>query len=256
MTNDHSGSARGVKSDETLVEILAHLREVDGAGVTDIATHLGLAKSTVHDHLSTMVDHGFVVKRGSTYRLGLEFFGYGQYVRAGFDVYEAAKPVVDELADTTDEMVWLTVHQRGQIMYLYGHAGDTNVNENALLGSWTYMHCNSSGKAILAHLPREDVEYAIDRYGLPARTENTITDRDELFAELERIRERGYALNLGEDLAGIHAVSVPLRYEERVRGALAFAGPAHRVTRERCESELVERLMASANDVELNLAYR
>ncbi len=256
MTNNRPSSARGVQSDETLLAILGHLRETDGAGVTELANHLGLAKSTVHNHLATMRDHDFVVKHGDTYTLGLEFFSYGQYVRTRFEVYEAAKPVIDDLADTTDEMVWLIVHQRGQIMYLYGHAGDTNVNENALIGSWAYMHCNSSGKALLAHLPEEDVEYAIDRHGLPARTKNTITDRDELYAELERIREQGYALNLGEDLAGIHAVSVPLCHEEEVHGALAIAGPAHRVTRERCESEFVEELFASANDVELNLAYR
>jgi DNA-binding IclR family transcriptional regulator len=50
-------------------------------------------------------------------------------------------------------------------------------------------------------------------------------------------------------------VSVPLVFEGRVHGALAVAGPAHRVSRDRCESELVEELFAAANDVELNLAY-
>jgi DNA-binding IclR family transcriptional regulator len=107
-----------VQSDETLVSILAHLRERDGAGVTELATPLGIAKSTVHNHLSTMLDHGFVVKRGTEYHLGLQFFEYGQYVRTQYEVYEAAKPVVDDLADTTDEMVWLIVHERGRIMYL------------------------------------------------------------------------------------------------------------------------------------------
>lgn len=255
MANNRA-SSRGVKSDETLLTILGHLQETGGAGVTELASHLGLAKSTVHDHLSTMVEHGFVVKRDGEYQLGLQFFNYGQYVRTQFEVYGAAKPVVDALIETTDEMVWLLAHERGRIMYLYGHAGDTDIDENNLIGSWAYMHCNSSGKAILAHLPDEDVEYAVERYGLPPRTGNTITDRDELDAELERIREQGYALNLGEDLEGIHAVSVPLRFEEEIQGALAIAGPAHRVTRERCETELAERLFAAANDVELNLAYR
>jgi DNA-binding IclR family transcriptional regulator len=254
MPNEHT-NPRGVKSDETLLAIIDHLRAVDGAGVTELARQLGLAKSTVHNHLSTMVDHGFVVKRGGSYRLGLQFFNYGHRVRTGFEVYGAAKPVVDELAGTTDEMVWLIVHEQGRIMYLYGHAGRTNINENTLIGSWAYMHCNSSGKAILAHLPEAEVEYVVEQHGLPERTTNTITDRGELDAELERIREQGFALNLGEDLEGVHAVSVPLRYEEEVLGALAIAGPAHRVSRERCESELVERLFASANDVELNLAY-
>jgi IclR family acetate operon transcriptional repressor len=252
---DDSANRRGVKSDETLISIVDHLREAGGAGVTELATHLGLAKSTVHNHLATMREHGFVVKRGDTYQLGLQFFNYGHQVRTRYRVYEAAKPVIDELAGITDEMVWLLVHERGRIMYLYGRAGKTDINENTLIGAWAYMHCNSSGKAILAHLPEPDVEYVIERYGLPARTANTITDPDELYAELAEIREQGFALNMGEDLEGIHAVSVPLIFEDEVHGALAIAGPAHRVSRDRCETELAEQLFGFANDIELRLAY-
>ena len=255
MTNGNAGDG-GVKSDETLFSIVEHLAEVDGAGVTELAARTGLAKSTVHDHLASLVAHDFVEKRGSTYHLGLQFFSYGQSVRNRYDVYEAATPIVDDLVEETGEMGWLMTHQRGRVMYLYGRAGRTNVNANTLIGSWAHMHCNSGGKAILAHLPESAVDDVVERYGLPARTANTITERDELTAELERVREQGYALNLGEDLEGIHAVGVPLLFEEEIHGALAVAGPAHRVSRERCEDELAERLKASTNDVELNLAYR
>lgn len=246
---------RGVKSDETLFSIVRHLIEADGAGVTELAGRLDLAKSTVHDHLSTMRDHGFVVKRGETYHLGLQFFRYGQQVRTRFDVYGAARPVIDELERATGEMAWLLVYENGRVMYLYGRPGETDVDADSLVGSWAYMHCNSGGKAILAHLPPSEVEFVVDRRGLPARTSNTITDPDELREELERVRERGYALNLGEDLEGIHAVGVPLLFEDEVLGALAIAGPAHRVTRERCESGLVEQLFAARDDIELRLAY-
>jgi len=55
--------------------------ELDGAGVTELANQLDVAKSTIHGHLTSMRAHGFVVKRGTEYRLGLGFFDYGQYVR-------------------------------------------------------------------------------------------------------------------------------------------------------------------------------
>ncbi|QLG64172.1 IclR family transcriptional regulator [Halorarum salinum] len=255
MTGDRARGG-GVKSDETLFSIVEHLREVDGAGVTELADRTGLAKSTVHDHLASMEAHDFVVKRGASYHLGLQFFSHGQYVRNQYDVCGAAKPIVDELEGTTGEMVWLLTHQNGRVMYLYGRAGRTNVNANTLVGSWAYMHCNSGGKAILAHLPDGAVEDVVDSHGLPARTPNTVTDADALREDLTAIRERGYALNMGEDLEGIHAVAAPLLFEEEVHGALAIAGPAHRVSRERCEDELVDHLRAAANDVELNLAYR
>ena len=254
MSKDHT-SRRGVKSDETLFSVFAYLWGADGAGVTELAAELDLAKSTVHNHLTTMSDHGFVVKRDGKYRLGLELFRYGQHVRTGFDVYEAARPVVDDLVDSIDEMVWLFVPENGRVMPLYGHAGQTDLNVSTILGTWEYMHCTAGGKAVLAHCDDAAVEATIERHGLPARTSNTITDPEALFEELEQIREQGYALNLGEDLEGIHAVAVPVVFEDEVRGSLAVAGPAHRVGRERCENEIAERLFASADDVELNLAY-
>ncbi|MFC7203279.1 IclR family transcriptional regulator [Haloferax namakaokahaiae] len=254
MKDGHT-ERRMVKSDETLLSIVEYLREADGAGVTEIANHLKLAKSTVYDHLVTMREYGFFVKRGQRYHLGLQFFSYGQYVRNQFKIYEAAKPVVDRLTERTGEMVWLIAHENGRIMYLYGHAGATDINANSLIGSWAYMHCNSAGKAILAHLDDSEVEQIIQRHGLPARTEYTTTDPDELRDELTTIRQQGFALNMGEDLEGIHAIGVPLLFDEEVQGALAVAGPAHRVTRERCEEELAEQLFAARNDIELNLVY-
>jgi DNA-binding IclR family transcriptional regulator len=118
------------------------------------------------------------------------------------------------------------------------------------------MHCNSGGKAILAHLPESAVRDVVDAHGLPRRTDRTITDPDRLFDELDRIRERGYALNRSEDLAGIHAVGVPLLVDGEVQGALSVAGPAHRLSQERCEGAVLDRLRAATDEIDLTLAYR
>lgn len=245
----------GVKSDETMLAVLAALRGAGGKGVTELAGELDVAKSTVHDHLSTMREHGFVVQRGDEYHLGMELFSYGQEVRTDAEVYRAARPVVDDLVAETGEMVWLLTPEQGRMMYLYGRAGETSVDVNTILGSWEYMHCTSGGKAILAHYDEDQVDEVVERHGLPARTANTISERDALAEELETVHEQGYALNLGEDLEGIRAVAVPLLYEDEIHGSIAVAGPAHRLSRERCEGEILDALRASNNDVELNLAY-
>lgn len=254
--SERDAGRKGVKSDETLFTLIEQLKASDGAGVTELAARTGLAKSTVHGHLTTMVDRGFVVKDDGEYRLGLEFLHYGQYARNQYRIYDVAKTMVDDLVAEVGEMVWLMTHENGRVMYLYGRGGKTEINVNTLVGSWAHMHCNSGGKAILSQLPEDRVDAIVDRHGLPAKTPNTITDRAELFEELERTRERGYALNLSEDLTGIHAVGVPLVHENSVRGALAIAGPAHRLDRERCGTELAEELRAATNDVMLNLAYK
>ena len=253
--NGADGSST-VKSDETLLAIIEQLKALDGAGVTKLARDLDLAKSAVHKHLQTMVEHGYVVNENGTYRIGLQFLNDGEYVRNSYDVYHAAKSQVDALAAETEEMVWLIVEENGRGMYLYGARGETEIAIESILGSWTTLHNNSGGKAILAHLPEEHVNRILDRQGLPKETQNTITDREELFADLERVRERGYATNHGEDLEGIYAIGVPLFFEGELRGALSVAGAARRFRREGREADLVDRLLTAADDIEVNLAYQ
>lgn len=253
MKQDHAG---GIESDETLFDIVEHLRQLDGAGVTELAEELGLAKSTVHGHLTTLRERGFVVKRSGRYELGLRFFEYGQYVRSQLEIVQSGTAVVAQLEEETREMVWLLTHQNGKAIYVYGRSGDNDIDIDTILGTRTHMHYNSGGKAILAHLPESEVRHVVDTHGLPARTSNTITDPERLLAELDRVREQGYALNLSEDLDGIHAVGVPLTVDGEVQGALSVAGPAHRMPKERCEGDVLDRLRAATDEIDLTLAYR
>lgn len=245
-----------IKSDETLFAIIEQLKERDGAGITELASELDMAKSSIHKHLKTMSEYGYVVKRNDTYHIGLQFLNVGEYARDSYDLYHAAKSQIHDLAAETGEMVWLIVPENGLSWFLYGAKGNTEISEEAIIGSRAYLHHNSGGKAILAHLPSDEVERIIDEHGLPSKTENTITDRETLWTELETIRERGYAVNRGEDIAGIHAIGVPLMFEGEVRGALCVAGAARRVTRNEREGDLAELLLAAADDVEVNLAYQ
>ena len=249
-------TGKGIKSDGTLFDIIELLRELDGAGVTELAQQLDVAKSTVHGHLTTMREYRFVVKRGQQYYLGLGFFDYGQYVRGQLDIFRSGMLAVDRLEKETGEMSWLITHEGGKAMYVYGRGGENDININTILGTWVHMHCNSGGKAILAHLPRSETDRIIDQHGLPKRTGNTITSRSELHEELAQIREQGYALNLSEDLEGIHAIGIPLLFEGEIQGALSIAGPAHRLPKARCEGEVLDQLQAATNEIEMNLAYR
>ncbi|WP_336022886.1 IclR family transcriptional regulator [Halobellus salinisoli] len=251
-----SHESRGIKSDETLFDIIEHLRRLDGAGVTELAERLDIAKSTVHGHLTTLVGRGFVVKRGREYHLGLRFFEYGQYVRGQLDIFQSGLAAVDRLERETGEMSWLITHQNGKAIYVYGRGGNNDINVNTILGTRDHMHYNSGGKAILAHLPDDEVDRIVDQHGLPSRTENTITDRKRLDEELRQIRQQGYALNLSEDLEGIQAIGVPLTVAGEIQGALSVAGPAHRMSKERCEGEILDHLRAATDEIDLTIAYR
>ncbi len=253
MTESNSQTVQAV---ETAFDIVTVLQARDGAGVTEIATELGLSKSSVHKHLATLVEQRCVVKENQEYRLGLEFFQYGGYVRNQYEVFHKAKPRVRELAEETGEMVWLIVEENGMAMYLFGDGGSLDINVDALVGTWTHLHLNSGGKAILSEYPEERVRDIFRDSRIPKRTPHTITEIDELLAELERTRERGYALNLEEDLKGIHAIGAPIVHRNEVKGALSIAGAANRLTEERCHDEYADLLLTAVNDLELNLTYK
>ena len=251
----NSDSGRSVKSNETLFAIIESLKKSDGAGVTELADRLDLAKSTVHKHLVSLERHRYVVNENGRYRLGLGFFHTGVYVRNQYEVYHAAKSRINALAEEVDEAAWLIVPENGLGMFVYGVPRNESFSFDSAIGTWVYLHANSAGKAILAHLPEEEVQRVIDRHGLPAQTENTITDRDELFAELERTRERGYAMNFQEDLRGLHAIATPVIRDGRPVAAVTIAGAANRLTEERIEEELYESLLEAVDDIELRLVY-
>lgn len=244
-----------IRSDVTLFSIIEHLMEEDGASVTEMSNELGMAKSGVHKHLKTMEKHGYAVKEDGKYRLGLQFFNRGVYTRTQYDIPQAVRPLISEMAEQTNESAWCIVPEGGRGMVLYGASENDSIHPDSLIGSWIHLHAHSGGKAIMAHLSRSEIDAILDRHGLPAKTRSTITARDELLKELDRIREDGYAFNFGEDIEGIHAVGVPVVIEGDVLGALAIAGAANRLTKEYCETKLVPLLKSAVDDLELSYVY-
>lgn len=243
-----------VKSDLTLLAILRCVRESDGVRLTEVAEELDLAKSTVHGHLKTLATDGFVTKRGEEYHLGLRFLDYGVQARNRRRIYDAAQPMVEKLATETGERTWCIVEENRRAVYLCGATGDNPVKTPHRAGRHSELHHLAGGKAILAHLPDERVHGIVAEVGLPPVTDHTITDPDELMAELERVRERGVAYNLEESMEGLHAIGAPVkRLDGGVHGAISISGPANRMTRARFEDELADLLRGATNEIELNM---
>jgi IclR family acetate operon transcriptional repressor len=98
------------------------------------------------------------------------------------------------------------------------------------VGRRVYAHCTGVGKALLAQLPADEVRRIVATAGMPARTDNSITDVDSLLSELERVRTLGYAVDDGEQEVGVRCVAVAVPGSPT--SALSVSGPASRVTYE------------------------
>lgn len=254
MTDERAG--RTVQSDEKLLSILSTIREEEIKSVTELAAELDCAKSTVHSHLATLEDHGFVTRFGNEYNIGLQFLDYGIYSRGQRLIFQAARERVDELAAETGERVWCISEEHDQAVYLYSAEGDHAIHTHENVGRHTSLHHIAAGKAILAHLPDERVSDILDHTGLEEHTANTITNRSEFMDELETVRERGVAFNHQESMEGLHAIGAPIkRAGEGVYGAISIGGPANRLTKEKLENELTDLLLATANEIEINIRH-
>ncbi|PSP83037.1 IclR family transcriptional regulator [Halobacteriales archaeon QS_1_68_17] len=253
MAGNNGGGA--VKSDETLLAIVDGLVALDGATITELKEHVGVSKSTVHRHLTTLERHQYVVKEGDTYHVGLRFLDLGGYARDRKAAHKIVEPKVGELAEETGQICQFIVEEHSLGVFLYREwAGDT-VRTGARVGTRSHLHQTAAGKAILSQLPPARVDEIVDRWGLPGETEHTITERDELAAELETIRDRGYSVDKDEHTEGLWAVGAPVNGPDGgVLGGLSVAGPTHRM-KGKFEEEIPGILLRIANECQLDVAY-
>ena len=247
---------RTVKTADTIFEMIRYLRKSDGSTVTEIAEMVGIAESTAHTYLATLLEHEYVVKDGPQYELSLKPLDNGMIVKNDMDLTDVARQVIDQVADETGEVTWIVIEEHGRAVYLMKSAGDQAVRTRGRVGKRTPMHDIATGKAILANLPKDRVDAIIDHYGLPGQTEHTITSREQLQDELEKIRERGFATNKGETINTVFAVASPIFQDEEVQGAIGIAGPKNRLSGEQFTEELPNIVCEAADSIELELTYQ
>lgn len=251
-----SGTDTGVKTTGVTFDIVELLSERGGATAETLERELELTNSTVHRHLVTLRDRGYVVREGNTYRLGLRFLTLGGRLRREVTAYPAIKDKVDTLAERTDERVQFIVREGTERIYLYTQTGASPVQTGAYTGRRGPLHSSAAGKAILANLPEATREDLLDAMSLDRTGPNTITDPADLRRDLTEVRERGYSVNLEESTGGVHAVgAVVTDGDDRVVGALSISGPATRLKGDRLETEIPDAVLAATNELELHIEH-
>lgn len=245
-----------VKSVRKGIRIVEKLEELHSAGVTELSEQLELPKSSVHNYLQTFENEGYIISENKKYRLSLQFLNLGAMTRKHELVYEAGRDEVDTLAEETDELVNLMVEEQGKGVYIYRSSGNREIPVDTRIGKYVYLTTTALGKAILAHYPEEEVKKVIDQHGIPKQTENTITNKQKLLDELNKVAERGIAFDNEERLDGIKCVATSIHGTDRQPlGSLSISAPAHRMKGDRYNNELPDKLLETSNLIELQMKY-
>lgn len=254
MGDTEKTDTRRLKSVSQSFTIIEYLRERDGATLSEIADDLEMPISTAHIHLATLLDSDYVVKVNDEYDCSFRFLATGGEMRDGLALYQSAKTEIDDLREKLGEHANLTVEQNGYAVQLYKSESPESIDDNAPLGRHLHLHSTATGKAILAQLSADELEAVIEKRGLPAVTENTVTDEDALRDELQTIRDRGYSVNRGEHFPGVSAVATSIISEpDGLIGAISVSGPLSRMGADRIEDELVPELHNTQNIIELKI---
>jgi DNA-binding IclR family transcriptional regulator len=254
-TTPERGPHRTIRSVEIAFDIVDALQERDRVGVTELSEELDYAKSTVHSHLRTLEEQEVIVREDDGCRLSIRILDMATHVREQIGNYGVIRDEVEKLADETGEIAQFGVEEYDRVTYFCKATGDRSVETASRAGKQQPMHSTALGKTILAFRPPERVEETIPDLEMPCRTSETITDPEELRAELETIRERGYGIDNEENIEGLRCIAAPVRTDEAVLGALSISGPSSRFTEDRLHGDLSGCVQRAANVVELNTRF-
>jgi len=199
-------------------------------GVVDLAGELGLPKGTVHGLLRTLQSVGFVEQDSETgkYQLGAALLHMGSSYLDGNELRTRALNWSDSLASRTQEAVRIGTLHEAQVLIVHHVFRPDDSLQTLDVGSLLPAHATALGKILLAHHPYVAVELAKDR--LASFTGATICDAEHLERELARVRERGWASDIGELTPAQVSLAAPIMDRTGVTvGAMGIFGPPERL---------------------------
>jgi IclR family acetate operon transcriptional repressor len=202
-----------IRSVEKALAILLDVsRSTDGARGSDVATACNLPPATAHHLLETLRAAGFLSKDARRrYRMGPEVGALADAFMRQTHLPESLMLALRNLAERTGETAYVSGWMHDDVMVLSTVEGSQAVRVAGLhRGSQGEAHARASGKLLLSYSSPQIVEHYLNRHPLKPMTEHTITDRDDLLAELAAIRRRGYAIDLEEYAEGVSCVAAPL----------------------------------------------
>jgi IclR family acetate operon transcriptional repressor len=201
-----------------------------------LARRTGLSTSTTFRILTSLQENGVLHQvPGRMYQLGPLFLQLASIAMSEIDLPGAARPIMTELRDQTNETVGLHVLLPNLTRLVLDQVESRQPLRRTYteLGQPIALHLGAPGKVLLSSLPEADRESVLAR-PMNKATPATITDLTELRANLSTIVEVGYAVSLGERVAGVRTVAAPIRNQfDRVTACLSVSGPESRMSTER-----------------------
>lgn len=219
-----------------ILELLA--QSPDGLSVSGITESTGFQKADVSRILSTLQEGNYVTQdlANSRYTLSWRFIALALKYSDSLELEGVARPILNQLAADTGELVQLAVVQSEEILYVAKVEGVKPLRVASMLGRSAPLHATAVGKVWLANLPIDKAMSLVAKKGLAKVTDKTITDPDLFLVELRKVKELGYAISWEEINPTVVGIAVPVYGNEKaVKAVIVVAIPAFEADEERLQ---------------------
>jgi DNA-binding IclR family transcriptional regulator len=222
---------------------------------SEVASELGVARSTAYRYLQSLVSAGFLEDQpGRGFVLGLRVLEIARFARRGTGLPEIALPVMRRLRDELGETVLLTRRIGEQVICVEREEAVATVRISYASGTALPLHAGASALVLIAWMAPDEARAVLAASPLERFTANTLIDIDQLMERLAEIRTRGYAVSHSELDRDVIGVAVPVRDASRkVACAIGIAAFERRLP-ESSIGRAIDTVRRSAQALEADLA--
>ena len=254
---EESQRSNSIQSVDRAISVMEFLSSREWAGVTEVAAEMDIHKSTAYRLLTTLRDRGLVDQDAATekYRLGFGLVLLARSVTAQLDLMRCARPICEQLSQSTEETVTLAVLEEEESVVIHQSLSRSSVLSVDWNGQHNPLHATASGKVLLGSMNRRQRRRAL-KDTMELFTERTLVEMADIEENLAGIERTGYSTTIEELEVGLNAVAAPIRYADgRIVAAVSLSGPAFRLPEETIE-ESAAKIKAAAAEISHCLGYR
>lgn len=237
-TDKPEGAAAANRSVDRACQVMSAFTLAEPAlQLSELARRVALPKATVHRLAASLIARGMLAQSADgRYRLGVKLLELGAVVRESLNAVQMCRPVIARLSEQSGETILLgTADWSTHEMLIVQRVDSPHpLTVGSPVGDRMPIPPGSVlGKALLSGLPPEDAKQVVGAMRMVATTGRTIVDRKELLADVERARERGYAVEQGEYFDGVSGAAVPVIFDgPEPLATIGIVGPTSRISSE------------------------
>ncbi len=247
-----------MKSLHKVLDIIDTVAEMGNAGIRDISSATGYPPATTHRIISTLIQRRYFKQDPvtKTYFLSLRFLELGTQVKDRFSLTSIARPHLERLMAETEENANLAVRDGDEAIYLDQVQSNHMLQLFTKLGARVPLYSTGVGKLFMSLWSESDLERYLKHTRRNAHTPHTLVERDDILAELARIRSQGFSVDNEETEEGVRCVAALVYdHNRQAVAAISVSGAAMRITLDRIEF-FVQKVKQCAQALSLELGFK